>query len=58
LAVIKKLSPSDQALLQLLHDQNVTDAAKTLGVPRSTLASRLENIAEILEAEGLREYLA
>lgn len=58
LAVIKKLSPSDQALLQLLRDQNVTDAAKTLGIPRSTLASRVENIAEILEAEGLREYLA
>ncbi|MCA9215109.1 MAG: sigma-70 family RNA polymerase sigma factor [Planctomycetales bacterium] len=58
LAVIKKLSPSDQALLKLLRDQNVTDAAKTLGIPRSTLASRVENIAEILEAEGLREYLA
>jgi len=57
-AVIEKLSAADQQLLQLLRHQNVTEAAKTLGIPRSTLASRVENIAEILEAEGLREYLA
>lgn len=57
-AVIKKLSAADQQLLQLLRDQNVTDAAKTLGVPRSTLVSRVENIAAILKAEGIHEYLA
>ena len=57
-AVIKKLSPADQQLLQLLRDQNVTDAAKTLGVPRSTLVFAIESIAAILKAEGIHEYLA
>lgn len=55
--VVDRLSEAEQRMVHLLRDHTVSEAAKVMGVPRSTLVSWLKKIAAIFREAGLREYL-
>jgi RNA polymerase sigma factor (sigma-70 family) len=56
--VLKRLSPREQRLCQLLNDGlNVAEASKLLKISRSTAHDEIRRIRELFENEGLRVYL-
>jgi len=52
-----RLTSSDQEICRLLTKHTVSEAARQLNVPRSTLSDRITKIRERFEDEGLRDYL-
>lgn len=55
--IISQLPDSLQQIAQLLRTKTVTEAAKTLGMPRSTLCDQISRLRIIFEDKGLHEYL-
>jgi RNA polymerase sigma-70 factor (ECF subfamily) len=50
-------SPADQKLLRRLMKQSVAEISREMGVPESTLHSRVRRFRQVFEAESMREYL-
>lgn len=55
--VLEKLSPEQLDLVERLKSQPLGAVAAELGVPRTTLSSRLAVIREMFRESGLQEYL-
>jgi RNA polymerase sigma factor (sigma-70 family) len=56
-AVLRKLSPQDRALADRLTRETVSEAARSLGVARPTLAARARRLLRAFEKENLRELM-
>ena len=56
--VLAKLLPEDRDLCMRLQSQSLSEIASELGVPRSTLADRLQSLRSCFEDAGLQHYLA
>lgn len=56
---LSTLTEDEQRLCLLLGEQglSITEAAKVLGLPRSTVYERIARIRKIFEEEGLQHYL-
>lgn len=55
--VLSRLPADMRALCERLKRQSLSAAARALGVPRSTLATRLAKLRKTFAAAGLAEYL-
>ena len=56
--VLSGLPDDLRAVAEHLMTETVTEAAKSLGVPRTTLYGAIGRLRQIFEDEGLREYLS
>jgi RNA polymerase sigma factor (sigma-70 family) len=56
-AVIARLSPDKQELMQQLKDDTLSEVARQRRVPRSTLQAQVRQLVELFENAGLRAYL-
>ena len=54
---LSKLSPDDQRIAAQLKVQSISEAAKTLRMPRTTVYEARKRIRRIFEDAGLRAYL-
>ncbi len=54
--VVAGLSPELRTLAGLLRTQSIAEAARTLGVPRTTLHDRVRELRRHFERSGLRLY--
>ncbi len=54
--VVSQLPERLQNLCALLQDKNPSDAARELGIPRSTLASQMHRVRDRFVAAGLEAY--
>jgi RNA polymerase sigma-70 factor (ECF subfamily) len=57
-AVLKRLPDNLRRLCELLKTGSIADAARAMGVPRTTLNDHVKKLREVFEAAGLRDYLA
>ncbi len=57
-AVLKRLPDNMHRLCELLKTGSIADAARAMGVPRTTLNDHVKKLREFFEAAGLRDYLA
>jgi len=57
-AVINRLPDNLRRLCELLKTGSIADAARAMGVPRTTLNDHVKKLREVFEAAGLRDYLA
>lgn len=55
--VLEQLTPEMRDLCERLKTQTLSEIARDLGVPRTTLDSRLKKLRAHFEEAGLREYL-
>jgi hypothetical protein len=55
--VLEKLTPEQLDLVERLKSKPLGAIAAELGVPRTTLSSRLAVIREVFREAGLQEYL-
>lgn len=55
--VLKRLTPEQLDLVNRLKSQQLAAIAAELGIPRTTLSSRLAVIREVFREAGLQEYL-
>jgi RNA polymerase sigma-70 factor (ECF subfamily) len=56
--VLKRLPDNLRRLCELLKTGSIADAARAMGVPRTTLHDHVKKLREVFEAAGLRDYLA
>jgi RNA polymerase sigma-70 factor (ECF subfamily) len=56
-AVLTQLAPQDQRLAEMLKSQSITEAARRLSVPRTTLYRDVRRLRMLFENTGLRKYL-
>jgi RNA polymerase sigma-70 factor (ECF subfamily) len=57
-AVLKRLPDNLRRLCELLKTGSIADAARAMGVPRTTLHDHVKKLREVFEAAGMRDYLA
>jgi RNA polymerase sigma-70 factor, ECF subfamily len=57
-SVLARLPDDLKAIAELLKNRSVSDAARELGIPRTTLNDRVRALRERFEKAGLRDYLA
>jgi len=57
-AVLKRLPDNLRRLCELLKTGSIADAARAMGVPRTTLHDHVKKLRQVFEAAGLRDYLA
>ena len=55
-AAMKKLTPRQREICDLLLREAVTPASRELGIPRSTLRDAVSKIREVFRDAGLEEY--
>lgn len=55
--VLETLTPEHLAIVERLKSQSLATISTELGLPRSTVVSRLDVIREIFREAGLQEYL-
>ena len=55
--LLATFSPADQKFLRRLMKQSVAEISREMGVPESTLHSRVRRFRQVFEAESMREYL-
>jgi RNA polymerase sigma factor (sigma-70 family) len=55
--LIKKLAPCDRALVQALKWRTISQIARAMNVPRTTVSDRVRRLRKRFDADGLREYL-
>ena len=55
--VVNKIPADLQQVAQLLSEKTVTETAKALGIPRTTLYGNIERLRQIFKNNGLNEYL-
>ena len=55
--VLAELSSEDRELCERLQSQPLAEIARELGIPRSTLADRLQKLRSQFEQAGLQHYL-
>lgn len=55
--VLAKLTAEERELCERLQSQTLSEIARELGVPRSTLADRVEKLRSRFEDAGLQHYL-
>ena len=56
--VLKRLPDNLRRLCELLKTGSISDAARAMGVPRTTLNDHVKKLREFFEAAGLRDYLS
>lgn len=56
--VLKRLPDNLRRLCELLKTGSIADAARAMGVPRTTLNDHVKKLREFFEAAGLRDYLS
>lgn len=56
-AVLKRLPDNLRTPCELLKTGSIADAARAMGVPRTTLNDHVKKLREFFEAAGLRDYL-
>ena len=54
---MSQLTPDDRRIAARLKNESITEAAKSLGMPRSTIYEARNRMRRIFEDAGLREYL-
>ena len=57
-AVINRLSDDLRRLCELLKTNSITDTARAMGVPRTTLYTYIRQLRKVFKAAGLQNYLA
>jgi RNA polymerase sigma-70 factor (ECF subfamily) len=56
--VLKRLPDNLRRLCEFLKTGSIADAARAMGVPRTTLHDHVKQLREVFEAAGMRDYLA
>ena len=56
--VLNRLPDNLRRLCELLKTGSIADAARAMGVPRTTLNDHVKKLREFFEAAGLRDYLS